>query len=131
MRDLRDEAFSVEKPFFDGCHQGLLRLQRCKACGEYQFYPRLMCNQCWERELNWVEASGKGRIVSFTVVRLPVSSAFEAPYVVALVRLAEGPTMMSQIADCNPGELEVGAQVTVTFAPIGDCQSLPVFRLDS
>lgn len=131
MKDLRDEALPVEKPFFEGCHQGLLRLQRCKACGEHQFYPRLMCHQCWERDLEWVDVSGQGRIASYTVARLPVSSAFEAPYVVALVRLAEGPTMMSQIVDCNPGELEVGAPVRVTFAPIGDCQSLPVFRLDS
>ena len=77
-----------------------------------------MCSHCGSRALNWRAVSGKGRIASFTVVRRGVSSAYEAPYVVALIDLQEGPRMMSQIVELNPDttDLRVGAEVEVSFA---------------
>lgn len=121
----------VEQPFIDGCHQGVLRLQRCTRCHRHQFYPRLVCGYCWARDLEWVSASGKGRIASFTVVRLAVSPAHEAPYVVALVDLKEGPRMMSRVTDCDPESVQIGAQVKVAFAETSDGAPLPVFEPDN
>lgn len=123
-------AAPVEQPFIDGCHQGILRLQRCTRCRRHQFYPRLVCSHCWARELEWVDASGRGRIATFTVVRLPVSSAHEAPYVVALVDLEEGPRMMSKITGCDPEAVRIGKAVKVAFIEVSDEPPLPVFELD-
>jgi len=105
-------------------------LQRCTACGAHQFYPRLMCVHCDAAAPEWVEASGLGQIQSFTVVRRAVSAAYapEAPYVVALIALDEGPVMMSNVVDCDPETLTVGDRVQVLFETWTDEITVPKFR---
>ena len=71
----------------------------------------------------------RGTIASYTVVRRGVSADFEAPYVIALIDLAEGPRMMSQIVDADPDALAVGLSVKVDFAAWSEEITLPVFRL--
>jgi len=116
-------------PYFDGAREGVLRLQRCHDCRIWQFYPRSLCTACGSRALAWEAASGRGRIASFTVVRRPLSAAYEAPCIVALIDLAEGPRMMSQIIGAAPESMAVGAAVDVRFAPWSDTVVLPVFQL--
>jgi uncharacterized OB-fold protein len=116
-------------PYWEGCRAGELRLQQCTGCGRYQFYPRILCSHCHGRELKWVAAEGHGTIASFTVVRRAISKAYTAPYVVALIDLAEGVRMMSSIVDVEPETVRVGDPVTVDFEAWSDELSLPVFRL--
>ena len=119
----------TSQPYFDGCKQGELRLQRCSRCGNYQFYPRILCSHCGAPEPAWEAVSGEGVIASFSVVRRGLTPAYEAPYVVALVDLAEGPRMMSMIVDVDPDTVAVGAAVSVEFQAWSEEVSLPVFRL--
>ena len=119
----------VSRPYWEGCRAGELRMQYCAACDRYQFYPRIVCSHCGGGELSWRAVSGRGRIASFSVVRRAISPAYVAPYVVALVELAEGPCMMSTIIDCEPEDVAVGAEVTVAFEPWGPEHVLPVFKL--
>ena len=118
------------QPYWDGCREGRLLLQRCTGCGAHQFYPRSVCVCCDAEALEWVQASGRGRIRSFTVVRRPVSKAYAAqtPYIVALIELAEGPTMMSNIVDCAPEEAAIGLPVEVVFEQWSAEISVPMFR---
>ena len=60
---------------------------------------------------------------------MAVSADFETPYVIALIDLAEGPRMMSQIIDADPDALAVGLPVKVDFAAWSEDITLPVFRL--
>jgi len=117
-------------PFWDACRAGELHLQRCAACSRWQFYPRLLCTACGGRELAWQQASGKARLATFTIVRRAVSAAYEddVPYVVALVKLEEGPTMMSNVVDCDPEALEIGMPLEVTFEAYTDEITVPQFR---
>jgi uncharacterized OB-fold protein len=117
------------RPFWDGCREGRLLLQRCRACGRHQFYPRLMCVHCDADALDWVEAAGSGRLESFTVVRRAVSAAYapETPYVVALVALDEGPVMMSNVVGCDPETLVVGTRLRVLFEAWTPEVSVPKF----
>jgi uncharacterized OB-fold protein len=117
--------------FWAGCNEGRLLLQRCGSCDARQFYPRLLCTRCGSRELEWQAASGAATIRTFTIIRRAVSEAFESdvPYVVALVALAEGPTLMSNIVDCDPEALFIGQPVTLTFEQRGD-QAIPQFTPD-
>jgi uncharacterized OB-fold protein len=94
-----------------------------------QFYPRIVCTECTSRNLEWVKASGQGKIRTFTIVRLPVSEAYAAdvPYVVALIELEEGPTMMSNVVDCDPEALRIGDPVQVLFEDWSDDISIPKF----
>ena len=120
----------ASQPFWDACAQGRLLLQRCGDCGHLQFYPRLLCAACGSRTLGWAEASGRGTVKTFTIIRRAVSAAFEpdAPYVVALVELQEGPTLMSNIIGCDPASVAIGQPVQVAFEARGEGIAVPQFE---
>jgi len=117
-------------PYWEGCRQGVLRLQRCTACQTLQFPPRRHCGHCLGDALAWERASGRGRIASWTVVRHPPSAAFAAdvPYVVAIVTLDEGPAMMAGLRDCDVEAVRTGMRVEVVFEARSETISLPYFR---
>ena len=121
----------VTEPFWEGCKAGRFLLQRCAACGASQFYPRTVCSACGGAELEWTPAQGAGQVVSYTVVRRAITPAFAemVPYVVAIVRLDEGPQLMSHIVGCDPDSVRVGAAVQVDFEDVDGAATLPVFRL--
>ena len=120
----------TEQPFYDACAEGKLVLQRCQSCGHVLFYPRTHCDACQSEQLLWETASGAGTIASYTVVRRGVSPDFEAPYVIALIDLAEGPRMMSQVIDADLDAVAVGLSVKAHFAAWSEDITLPVFRLN-
>ena len=117
---------AVSLPFWEGIAEGVLRVQRCGACGRHVFYPRAVCPHCASSELDWVDASGRGRIHSYTVVhRAPPEYRDEVPYVVALVELDEGVRMMTRLMDVEPAGVCVDLPVEVAIQ--GDPR-LPYFR---
>lgn len=115
--------------YWQGCKAGKLLLQKCADCGHIQFYPRLLCTACAGDNLDWHEASGNGIVKSFTIIRRAVSAAYEpdAPYVVALIEVAEGPTMMSNVVGCDPESVSIGLRVKVRFEAFSDAVSVPIF----
>ena len=121
----------LSTPYFEGCKAGVLRLQQCKQCQLHQFYPRTICSHCASDDLTWTDACGSGVIASFTVVRHAISQAYDAPYVVALIDLAEGPRMMSSLLDVDPDHVSIGQPVQVDFAQWSNEISMPVFKLSN
>jgi uncharacterized OB-fold protein len=79
----------------------------------------------------WVEVSGRGTVYSYTVIRQNFSRSFKhlIPYVVALVDLAEGPRLMTNVVGCDPRDVRIGAPVQVRFEPVSDEVALPLFEL--
>lgn len=115
------------RPFWDGCREHRLLLQYCESCARYQFYPRDACTACGG-PVTFVPASGKGRVYSFSVCHRPLTPRFGPElYVVALVDLAEGPRMMTNVVDCAPSEVRIGMPVSVRFRRLTDEVTLPVF----
>jgi len=116
--------------YWEGCRKHELLLQRCTKCREFQFYPRITCTNCTSENLEWVKASGRGQVLTFAVVRRAVSQAYDAdvPYVVALIKLDEGPTMMSNVVQCDPEALQIGDLVQVLFEDWSEDVSIPQFR---
>jgi hypothetical protein len=116
--------------YWEGCRRHELLIQRCADCAAHQFYPRIMCATCSGRALRWVRASGRAVLKSYTVVRRAVSQAYaaEVPYVVALVELEEGPTLMSNVIDCPVDEMRIGMPVEVVFDDWPEGVSIPKFR---
>ena len=114
--------------FWDGTKAGELRLQRCRTCGEVYFPPRPLCPACSSRDVEVFVASGRGTLLSYVINHRPHPS-FESPYAIALVRLEEGPTMMSNTIDCaqTPEALVLDMPLTVTFEDNGDI-AIPLFR---
>ena len=121
---------AISKPYWDGCQQGVLRVQRCVTCRHLQLYPRILCTRCTCTELDWVDVSGKGKIASYTVVTRAISKAYAAPYVVALIDLVEGPRMMSTIIDSDGSDVAVGMAVNVAFQAWSETVTMPVFHID-
>lgn len=117
-------------PYWEGCRNGRLMIQRCDDCCQHQFYPRNVCSACMGTNLTWTRATGRGTVRSFTVIRHPVSKAYaaEVPYVLALVRLEEGPTMMTSLVDCAPEEARIGLPVEVVFEQWSEEVTMPKFR---
>ncbi len=133
MSEIPTKAAPVSSPetaeYWAGCARHELLMQRCADCGAHQFYPRVLCVTCSGRALEWVRASGRGRLRSYTIVRRAGSEAYaaEVPYVVALVALEEGPTMMSGIVGCKPEDVRIGMPVRVVFEDWSAGVSIPKF----
>ncbi len=117
-------------PFWAGCREHKLLIQRCTACGHHQFYPRILCTACASEQVDWVEATGRGKVKSFTIVRRPVTEAYadDTPYVIALIELDEGPTLMSNVTGRDPETVQIGMPVTVVFEAWSDDITMPLFR---
>ena len=118
------------RPYWDGLKEGKLMVPRCNACGKPFFYPRVACPHCFADALDWVQASGRGTLYSYTVVHNNAPSAFVAdvPYVVAVVELEEGVRMASNLVDCDHAALRCDMPVEVTFERLDDEFTLPKFR---
>jgi len=118
------------RPFWDAAAEGRLLIQRCNACDQWQYYPRPFCKRCWSEDLEWAEASGKGTIYTFSIVRRNDLPPFgdRVPYVPAIIDLEEGPRMMSEVVDAALESIEVGQAVVVDFREIDDELKRPVFR---
>ena len=121
----------LSRPFWEGCRAHELRLQRCGACQTVRFPPGPVCPTCRSEEVEVVLSSGKGVVYSWIVVRHPIPAsvyATEVPYVVALVDLAEGVRMTSNIVGCPPDEVRADMRVELVFKDVTDEVSLPQFR---
>lgn len=119
---------ALSAPFWDGAAAGRLLLQRCGDCRKWVFYPRRFCPHCWSLDLDWFEASGVGRLATWTTVSRPGHPGWEpaVPYVVGLVELAEGPTMLSHLL-LAPHAARWGLELMVRFVPVGGAV-LPCFE---
>ena len=88
--------------------EGRFMIQRSKSSGVHVFYPRAIAPRTGARDLEWVEASGRGAVYSTTVVR---KKPPEPSYSVALIDLAEGPRMMSRVEGLDPAAVTIGMAV--------------------
>jgi hypothetical protein len=110
-------ASEITQPFWDGLRAGELRIQRCLECSRHVFYPRTVCQHCLSDRLEWVTASGRGTLYSFTVVRRAMNPAFQAdvPYVYAIVELEEGPRVTTNVVNCELDALRVDMPVKAVY----------------
>lgn len=119
---------SVSQPFWDGCAEGELRFQRCRACARPVFNPSPRCRSCGSNDLEWQVSCGTGAVYSHSTVWRPAGPEFATPYVVAIVDVDEGYQLLANVVGCEPDEVHVGQRLEVEFHPIGDGFSLPYFH---
>jgi uncharacterized OB-fold protein len=117
------------RDFWDGTAAGQLRLQRCDACAHVYFPPRPFCPACASRRVSSFAATGHGTLYSYLIHHRPVPG-FTPPYAIAVVQLAEGPRLMSNIVDCpqTPEALVLDMPLEVAFQKLDERITLPVFR---
>jgi uncharacterized OB-fold protein len=114
--------------FWAATAEGRLLLRRCTVCAEAIWYPRPICPFCHSTRTVWEQASGRGHIYTFSVVRRGMGGYADAPYVLAYVELAEGPRVMTNIVDCDADRVEIGQAVELVFHRTAEGTALPRFR---
>jgi uncharacterized OB-fold protein len=117
------------EPFWDATRRQELALPWCRHCGRPFWYPRPVCPRCLSPDIEWRESAGRGQVHAVSVMHRPANPtmAQRVPYAVALIDLDEGVRMMSNVVGIDPGEVEVGMDVTVAWEPLSDGRRLPLF----
>ncbi len=120
----------MTKEFYDNCARGELCFQRCSGCRELRHVPTQRCASCGSWDWEWSPSTGRGKLVTWTVVRRPMHPDFaqDVPYAPAVIQLDDGVRMVSWVVDCPPEELSPGMPVEVTFDEVADGVTLPKFR---
>ena len=118
------------KGFWEACQRHELYLQRCDGCGALRYYPRALCPTCLSDRIEWVRASGKGTVYTFTVTYQNQAPGFRdaLPYVMAYVELDEGVRLLTNIVGCAPTDVRIGMPVEVVFEDVTPQVTLPKFK---
>ncbi|HSB40940.1 MAG TPA: Zn-ribbon domain-containing OB-fold protein [Methylomirabilota bacterium] len=105
------------KSFFEEARAGRLTGIRCGRCGELAIPPKEFCTACQQRDWQPVVLAGTGTVVSFTVIRVaPRGRGGEVPYAIAVVKLAEGVSLLGRVVDIPFEALRAG--LPVRFRPL-------------
>ncbi|MDV7222024.1 bifunctional MaoC family dehydratase N-terminal/OB-fold nucleic acid binding domain-containing protein [Streptomyces prunicolor] len=117
--------------FWEGVARHQLLIQRCTDCGTLR-HPWLPgCNACGGPDWDTVEASGEGTVYSYVVMHHPPFPAFDPPYAVGLIELAEGVRIVSNVVGVPYDKVRIGLPVRLEFQRYDDEDGplvLPVFR---
>ena len=109
--------------FWQAATEDRFLVKRCLGCAKVHWYPRALCPFCFSDKTEWQPGSGRGTIYSYTVMRRAPQ-----PYAVAFVTLEEGPTMLTNLVDCDFDSLAIGQPVQMVFKPTDGLWRVPVFR---
>ncbi len=119
------------RPFWEAARRHQLCLPRCRACRTLIYFPRAACPRCLGGDLEWERLSGRGTLHTFTVVHRGLRDfPLGSPYVIAMVDLAEGVRLMTNLVgiEPDPGRLRIGMPVEVVFEDVTPEIALPRFR---
>ncbi|MEV5607154.1 bifunctional MaoC family dehydratase N-terminal/OB-fold nucleic acid binding domain-containing protein [Streptomyces sp. NPDC052225] len=114
--------------FWEGVAEHRLLIQRCRSCETLRFPWLPGCNACGGQDWDTVEASGEGSVFSYVVMHHPPFPAFDPPYAVGLVELAEGVRIVSNVVGVPYDKVRIGMPVRLEFLRVDDELELPVFR---
>lgn len=119
----------VDLPFWQAAREGRFLVHRCGVC-QRSYWPASLCTLHGNADMHWVEASGRGEVYTYTIVHHAYTPAMrdKTPFVVAVVKLEEGPFFHTNILDCPPDAVTVGLPVEVAIDPAGEGLTLPKFR---
>lgn len=103
---LQSEAYNTKvepnvKEWYDYLAQGKLMGLKCKDCGEIAFPPFPVCNGCSGTDMEWVELSGEGTLITFSQSTSGILPFATSSVIVAWVEMAEGPVFMSWLVDVD------------------------------
>ena len=116
------------QPHWEGLREHRLLLQRCARCHRLRHYPRPVCPHCYSLEDDWIEATGRGVVHSWTISHHPFHPAFKelVPYSLVTVDLDEGVRMQSRLVDST--EPTLGMPVQVAFEDLDASTTVAVFH---
>lgn len=114
----------LQKPFWEAATEDRIAFMRCTRCQNAFLPAREECPKCLEADgLTWEIGSGEAKLVSWVVYHRPFNPAFadRVPYTVAVVELAEGPRLVSNIVGSrDPETLRIDEALVLRVEREGD-----------
>lgn len=108
-------AFCIES-FYKFIGEGKLMGAKCSRCGTLHLPPKPVCTNCFSTDLKWVPLSGKGKLLTYTVIHVaPKQFEQMVPYSVGIVKLDDGPQLLGMIRGIEQDKLEIGMPLTLEF----------------
>lgn len=120
------ETSKISRPFWESCHAQAMKIQKCDDCSYYIYYPVYICPECASRQLTWTPVCGRGTVYTYTASDKSIFG--DEPIIVALVELEEGAMLMSNIVNAVAADIRIGMPVRLTYLPISNDFTLPVFE---
>jgi hypothetical protein len=107
--------FTIEQ-FYQFLSQDKLMAGKCQNCGKIHLPPRPMCDNCFSQRFAWVEISGKGRLLTYTIIHIAPKQFQElTPYPVGIVQLENGLKLPGMISGVSEEKLKVGLELGIDF----------------
>jgi uncharacterized OB-fold protein len=125
---LQPTPSTLTAPFWDAVARQTLVRQVCSECGTSFFTPQIACPRCLSEQWSWVESTGFGFVYSYTICHRSPQPDVEVPYVLAIIDLDEGWSMLSNVVGCEPTTVQIGMRVRVTWRELRGSSLLPVFE---
>jgi hypothetical protein len=119
------EPFTIEQ-FYKFLMQGKLMAGKCQKCGKIHLPPRPLCDNCYGTEFQWLQVSGKGKLVTYTVIHVaPQQFQNLTPYAIGIVELENGLKIPGAIQSVTQEQLKIGMELTVDFSTCSTPQNWP------
>jgi uncharacterized OB-fold protein len=115
------------KWWWDACDAGKVLIQRCKGCQTLRHPPRPMCGECQSMEWDSIESTLDGEILSHTQLHHPKIPGYQYPLVCAVIKLAEGTNIVSNVVGCDPSDVHIGMKVKGVVEQVDEKTMLPQF----
>ncbi len=121
------EPFTIEQ-FYKFLNTGKLMAGKCLKCGKIHLPPRLLCDNCYSQEFSWVEVSGKGKLLTYTVINVaPQQFQAIAPYPVGIVEF-EGGLRIPGMIQATQEQLKIGMELSLDFGTCSQSQQWPQWQ---
>jgi uncharacterized OB-fold protein len=122
------EPFTIEH-FYKFLSQGKLTAGKCVKCGKIHLPPRPLCSNCYSKEFTWLQVSGKGKLLTYTVINV-APQQFQAltPYAVGIVELEGGLKIPGMIQGLSQAQLKIGMDLMLDFGSCSQPQQWPTWQ---
>jgi uncharacterized protein len=117
--------FTIDQ-FYKFLSQNKLMGSKCRKCGKLHLPPRPLCDDCYGQDFEWIELSGKGKLLTYTIIHIaPLQFQALVPYSVGIIELENGLKLPGMISDISENQLKVGMELTIDFRACSAGQSWP------
>ncbi len=123
--NMSEQPFTIEQ-FYKFMEQGKLMAGKCRKCGKTHLPPRPLCDNCFSQQFEWVEVSGRGKLLTYTVIHIaPTQFQALTPYAVGIVQLESGLRLPGMITGVKQETLSIGMKLTMDFGACNATEEWP------